>query len=90
MGLSVEHNVLYEVIIRSRVKIGLVRFFCQFLLSQVFFLMGYTSVFSEQLVEKLMESSRRGTIRSFLRRFFSKYPVLFDLMSIQENLLQIC
>ena len=43
--------------------------------------MGYTSVFSEQLVEKLMESSRIGNIRSFLRRAFSQYLILFDLMS---------
>ena len=52
--------------------------------------MGYTSVFSEQLVEKLMESSRSNTIRLFLRRVFSQYLIMFDLMSIQENLLQIC
>ena len=43
--------------------------------------MGYTSVFSDQLVEKLMESSRSGTIRSFLRRAFSQYLILFDFMS---------
>ena len=43
--------------------------------------MGYISVFSEQLVKKLMESSRSGTIRSFLRRAFSQYLILFDLMS---------
>ena len=43
--------------------------------------MEHTSVFSEQLVEKLMESSRSGTIRSFLRRAFSQYLILFDLMS---------
>ena len=43
--------------------------------------MGYISVFSEQLVKKLMESGRSGTIRSFLRRAFSQYLILFDLMS---------
>ena len=42
----------------------------------------------------MMESTSSGTISSFLRKalphFEKQYPILLDLMSIQENLLQIC
>ena len=44
--LSVDYTSVHDVSIKSTVKIGLVRFFSQFLLLQVFFLIKeYTSVF---------------------------------------------